>query len=375
MQLYRVGGAVRDELLGLPVSDQDWVVVGATPQQMEQLGYRPVGRDFPVFLHPKTAEEYALARTERKQGRGYKGFTVCADVDVTLEEDLLRRDLTINAMAQSADGELIDPWGGLEDLRARRLKAVSAAFAEDPLRVLRTARFAARFAQLGFVVEENTLQMMAQLVASGELLELKKERIWIEVEKALTSTKPSVFFCVLQQLHAIEQLWPALAVQLQRAPEVLDCLDQAAAVGLSQVQRLAVLGWFAQEEEVEQLAEDLLLPKQYQQQLLALVRVKSHPGLLARNAEEVMALFDRLDAWRHPELFATTLQLVTLLESINTAATLQVFLSEAQAIKAAALVQQGLKGTEVGVALKKQRLAFLQQQIRSQQQVNPEVDH
>lgn len=363
MQCYRVGGAVRDELLGLPVSDQDWVVVGSTPEQLEQLGYRPVGRDFPVFLHPRTGEEYALARTERKQGKGYKGFTVSADASVTLEEDLQRRDLTINAMAQTAEGELIDPWGGLEDLQNRRLRAVSEAFVEDPLRVLRTARFAARFAPLGFEVEETTRQMMEQLVASGELLELKKERVWIEIEKALACTKPSVFFYLLQQLGAVEQLWPGLAVQLRRAPEVLACLDRAAAAGLSQTQRLAVLGWFAQEAEVKQLAEDLLLPRPYQQQLLALVRIKGHSGLAAKEAEAVMELFDCLDAWRHPELFVSTLELVTLLESINTAASLQVLLSGVQAIKAAELVRQGLKGVAVGLALKEQRLSFLRQQI------------
>lgn len=369
MQFYRVGGAVRDELLGLPVSDQDWVVVGATPRQMEQLGYRPVGRDFPVFLHPKTAEEYALARTERKQGRGYKGFTVSADASVTLEEDLLRRDLTINAMAQDADGGLIDPWGGLQDLQSRRLRAVSEAFAEDPLRVLRTARFAARFAQLGFEVEETTRQMMVQLVVSGELLELKKERVWMEVEKALQTVTPGVFFAVLTELGAVKQLWPALAVQLQQAPQLLDYLDRVAAAGLSAEQRLAVLGWCADEAEAKQLAEELWLPRAYQQQLLALVRIKSHPGLAATNAEAVMALFDRLDAWRHPQLFAFTLQLVALLESIKTTTLLLNLLTGVQAIKAAALVRQGLKGAAVGQALRAQRLSFLRQQV------NPEVDH
>lgn len=363
MQFYRVGGAVRDQLLGLPVNDQDWVVVGATPEQMERLGYRPVGRDFPVFLHPKTGEEYALARTERKQGRGYKGFTVSADPSVTLEEDLQRRDLTINAMAQDAAGELIDPWGGLQDLHNRQLRAVSEAFAEDPLRVLRTARFAARFAPLGFQLEEQTRLLMKQLVASGELLELKKERIWIEMEKALQAQVPGVFFRLLAELGAVEQLWPALAVQLQESPALLDRLDQATTANLSAEQRLAVLGWCADEAEAKQLAEELWLPKAYQQQLLALVRIRNHPGLAATNAEEILALFDRLDAWRHPELFTSTLQLVALLEPISTTGILQKLLTGVQAIKAAELVQQGLKGAAVGQALREQRLSYLQQQI------------
>jgi len=187
MQVYLVGGAVRDELLYLPVKDRDWVVVGATPQQMEQEGFRPVGKDFPVFLHPKTHEEYALARTERKKGKGYKGFTVIASPEVTLEEDLLRRDLTINAMAKDTAGKIYDPYKGRQDIENKLLRAVSEAFSEDPLRVLRTARFAARFAHLGFSIEAKTLAKMQQLAASDELEYLTPERVWIEVEKALGS--------------------------------------------------------------------------------------------------------------------------------------------------------------------------------------------
>lgn len=177
MEIYLVGGAVRDRLLGLPVTERDWVVVGATPQAMRELGFRPVGKDFPVFLHPKTGEEYALARTERKSAPGHTGFVFHAAPEVTLEEDLRRRDLTINAIAESARGELIDPYGGRRDLERRVLRHVSDAFVEDPLRVLRVARFAARFAALGFRVAPETLGLMRAIAASGELEHLSAERI------------------------------------------------------------------------------------------------------------------------------------------------------------------------------------------------------
>src|SRR5690606_31911340 len=185
MQFYKVGGAVRDRLLGRPVSDTDWVVVGASAEAMQAQGYRPVGADFPVFLHPQSGEEYALARTERKSGRGYGGFTFYASPEVTLEEDLIRRDLTINAIAEDAEGRLIDPYGGQHDLALRLLRHVSPAFAEDPLRVLRVARFAARYAPLGFRVAEETLALMSEIAASGELAELTAERVWKEIARAL----------------------------------------------------------------------------------------------------------------------------------------------------------------------------------------------
>ena len=185
VQIYLVGGAVRDQMLGLTVKDRDHVVVGATEQQMLALGYRQVGKDFPVFLHPQTQEEYALARTERKIGRGYGGFSCYASPDVTLEQDLLRRDLTINAMALDADGKLYDPFNGQQDLQQRLLRHVSPAFVEDPLRVLRVARFAARFAAQGFTVAAETLTLMQQIAASGELQALTAERVWQELEKVL----------------------------------------------------------------------------------------------------------------------------------------------------------------------------------------------
>lgn len=212
MQIFKVGGAVRDQLLGRPVVDIDWVVVGATPEQMRAQGYRPVGDDFPVFLHPTSGEEYALARTERKSGHGYGGFTFHTSPDVTLEDDLLRRDLTVNAMAQDDNGTLFDPYGGQADLAARVLRHVSPAFAEDPLRVLRVARFAARYAYLGFSVHADTLALMRSLAESGELQHLTAERIWQEFARALMEDNPEVFIQVLRNCGALKALLPEVDV-------------------------------------------------------------------------------------------------------------------------------------------------------------------
>lgn len=208
MQIYKVGGAVRDRLLGRPASEVDWVVVGASAEQMLELGYRPVGADFPVFLHPQTGEEYALARTERKSGRGYGGFTFHASPDVTLEQDLIRRDLTVNAMAEDDQGNLIDPYNGQQDLEARVLRHVSPAFAEDPLRVLRVARFAARYAPFGFSVAPETLMLMRELADSGELAHLTAERSWKEISRALMEPRPDVFVQVLRDCGALAALLP-----------------------------------------------------------------------------------------------------------------------------------------------------------------------
>jgi len=210
MKIYLVGGAVRDQLLGLNVKDRDWVVVGATPEQMIREGFRPVGKDFPVFLHPDTHEEYALARTERKSGKGYKGFTFHTSPDVTLEQDLIRRDLSINAMAMDSEGVIIDPYGGRHDLEQRQLRHVSQAFSEDPLRVLRVARFAARFADLKFVVARETLALMQSLCAADELNHLSAERVWQEFERALQTPNPGVFLDVLSRCNALEKLMPEL---------------------------------------------------------------------------------------------------------------------------------------------------------------------
>lgn len=253
MKIYLVGGAVRDKLLGYPYKERDWVVVGATPDELLDQGYRPVGSDFPVFLHPQTSEEYALARTERKSGVGYKGFQFCTDPNVTLEEDLSRRDLTINAMALDDDGTLIDPYGGRSDLEKRVLRHVSDAFVEDPLRVLRVARFAARYAHLGFTVAPDTLLLMEQLSTSGELQHLTPERVWMETERALGERSPRTYIEVLRQCGALQVLLPEVERLFgvpQRAdyhPEVdtglhvLMSLDQAATLDDDPAVRFAVL--------------------------------------------------------------------------------------------------------------------------------------
>jgi tRNA nucleotidyltransferase (CCA-adding enzyme) len=211
MKIFLVGGAVRDRLLGRQPHEHDYVVVGAMPDELIALGYRPVGKDFPVFLHPATGEQYALARTERKTGPGYYGFETRFSPDVTLEDDLGRRDLTINAMAQDDDGTLVDPHGGRDDIEARVLRHVSAAFAEDPLRVLRVARFAARFAPLGFTVAPETMELMRGIVSSGEMSALVPERVWVETERALGEDRPTAYFAVLRDCGALAALFPEVA--------------------------------------------------------------------------------------------------------------------------------------------------------------------
>ena len=250
VKIYRVGGSVRDELLGRPVADRDWVIVGATPETLLASGYKPVGRDFPVFLHPETREEYALARTERKHGRGYRGFEFFASPDVTLEEDLARRDLTINAMARAGDGTLIDPFGGAEDLRTGILRHVSPAFIEDPLRVLRVARFAARF---GFDVAPETEALMKALVASGELAALSPERIWQELAIGLMETQPSRLLAVLRGCGALAQVLPEVDAlygvpqpvthhpEVDTGVHVARALDYAAHHGFALPVRYAIL--------------------------------------------------------------------------------------------------------------------------------------
>ncbi len=254
MKTYLVGGAVRDKLLGLKVKEKDWLVVGATPEQMLDKGFTPVGKDFPVFLHPETKEEYALARTERKSGTGYKGFTVYAAPTVSVEEDLFRRDLTINAIAKGANDNIIDPYNGQQDLDNRILRHVSPAFIEDPLRVLRLARFAAQFKHLGFTVAEETVDLVKEIARSGELDTLVPERIWQELKKALDSKHPDVFIEVLRQGEALAVIFPeidALFGVEQRAdyhPEIdtgthlLMCLQQAEKLGANTRTRYAVLG-------------------------------------------------------------------------------------------------------------------------------------
>jgi tRNA nucleotidyltransferase (CCA-adding enzyme) len=287
VKTYVVGGAVRDELLGLPVKDRDHVVVGSTPEEMERLGYKPVGRDFPVFLHPKTHEEYALARTERKSGRGYKGFTVHASPEVTLEEDLRRRDLTINAMAKADDGTIVDPFGGRQDLERKVLRHVSDAFGEDPVRILRIARFAARF---GFDVAPETLELMRGMVASGEADYLVPERVWQEFAKGLGEREPERMFEVLEAAGLREKLLPELRERLG--------IDGSLPV------RFARLAWPLKESEVQALCERLKVPGDVRE--LALLACRNRVALRASRLATPQALLEllkRTDAFRRPDRF------------------------------------------------------------------------
>jgi len=308
MKAYVVGGAVRDELLGLPVADRDWVVVGATPEELTRLGFKPVGKDFPVFLHPQTGEEYALARTERKSGRGYKGFTVYAAPDITLEEDLRRRDLTINAMARNEAGVLIDPFGGARDLAEGVLRHVSEAFGEDPVRVLRVARFAARY---GFRVAEETMQLMRRMVAEGEIEDLVAERVWQELARGLSETRPQRMFEVLEACGALARLMPevqAIRADQSRRLAFDAALGRAAA---SVPVRFALIAWFLPadhpggcERAVLASCERLRAPTEVRELALVVCRCKS---MLASaeglGAPDLLELLKRADAFRRRERF------------------------------------------------------------------------
>ena len=296
MKFYRVGGAVRDELLGLPVKDRDWVVVGATPEEMVRLGFKPVGKDFPVFLHPKTHEEYALARTERKSGHGYKGFTVYASPEVTLEEDLKRRDLTINAMAKAEDGTLIDPFGGKKDLEAGVLRHVSEAFAEDPVRILRVARFAARF---GFKVADETMKLMKQMVASGEADYLVPERVWQEFSRGLAEERPELMLEVLERCGLLRKAFPELKTWPKRFSGSVPV-------------RFALLTWPLKESEIETWCERLRAPSEVRE--LTLTACRSKVGLKASTPEALLGLLKGADAFRRPERFAELLEAARLAE-------------------------------------------------------------
>ena len=309
MKIYEVGGAVRDELLGLPVTDRDYVVVGATPDEMIDLGYRPVGKDFPVFLHPETHEEYALARTERKTGRGYHGFQFHASPDVTLEEDLQRRDLTINAIARDEEGRLFDPYNGADDLSVGVLRHVSPAFAEDPVRILRVARFAARF---GFEIAPETAELMREMVKSGEADALVPERVWQELSRGLMEERASRVFDVLRESGALERVAPELAAVFEdpeRGRETADALDDAAGAGAPLEARFAVLGRALDPYAIDALANRLKLPASVRDlAVLAARHTNSIVDADALTPEAILDLLNASDAWRRPERFADLLQ-------------------------------------------------------------------
>ena len=301
MKSYLVGGSVRDELLGLPVQDRDHVVVGADPDEMVKQGYRPVGADFPVFLHPETHEEYALARTERKTAPGYKGFVFHADRNVTLEDDLKRRDLTINAIAKADDGSLIDPHGGAKDLKAGVLRHVSEAFAEDPVRILRVARFAARF---GFAVAPETMKLMERMVQAGEADALVPERVWQEVSRGLMEKDPSRMIAVLRECGALARVMPEVDESFDRpeVPEELAArLDRAAARGYGIAVRFALLVLDMEVEAATRLAARVNAPNDCRDVALLAIQAREVVHTCFADAESTLTVLERADAFRRPD--------------------------------------------------------------------------
>ncbi len=335
MRVYLVGGAVRDRLLGRPVKERDWVVVGARPEELERDGFVPVGREFPVFLHPETHEEYALARLERKVGLGYRGFTTQFAPDVSLEDDLKRRDLTINAMAETPSGEVIDPYGGRRDLEARLLRHVSEAFVEDPVRILRVARFAARYADLGFRVAEDTLALMKRMTESGEVDALVPERVWQETERALGESRPDVFFETLRGCGALNKIFPEIAAlygvpqpprwhpEIDTGVHVMLVIRYAASIGAPTIVRFAALvhdlgkalsppeHWPSHRghEEagvplIEALCDRLRISNAYRE--LAILTARHHASIhraAELRATTLLKLLETVDAFRRPERF------------------------------------------------------------------------
>lgn len=335
MQIFLVGGAVRDDLLGLPITERDWVVVGATPERLNKLGFKPVGKDFPVFLHPDTQEEYALARTEKKTHPGYKGFSFCADISVSLEADLQRRDLTINAMAMTVDKKLIDPFGGQKDLKEKVLRHVSPAFVEDPVRLLRLARFAARYKSLGFTVAPETLELIQAMVAQGEVDALVPERVWKELDKALGEADPQVFFEILKGCGALKKLFPEIDAlfgipanpvhhpEIDTGVHTLMTLAQAARLTQDKVVRFAALvhdlGKARTPKEhwpkhinherlglapINTLCSRTKAPRLYQE--LACITAQYHllcHRVLSLKPSTLVDLLTKIDAFRRPDRF------------------------------------------------------------------------
>jgi tRNA nucleotidyltransferase (CCA-adding enzyme) len=354
MQCYLVGGAVRDKLLGYPHHERDWVVVGATPAAMVAAGYKPVGRDFPVFLHPQTREEYALARIERKSGHGYHGFTFYSSPDVTLEQDLARRDLTINAIAEDEHGHLIDPYGGQRDLQQRVLRHVAPAFAEDPLRVLRVARFAARYHHLGFHIADETLELMRAIVDAGEIEHLVAERIWKETERALSEASPAVYFETLRHCGALARLCPELDVAS------FDNLTQAAQQSNDGVVRFAALCAPLDRDAAIVFCTRIKAPNDCRE--LALLAIAQMAAIANCNdGQQALALFDSADAWRRPERFAQLLAVARALQ-IPTTKThrLEQLRPLAAAIDTQTLIAQGFSGKALGEQLRHERLRAIE---------------
>jgi len=363
MQIYQVGGAVRDKLLGLPISDRDFVVVGATYAQMQKLGFKAVGKHFPVFLHPQTGEEYALARTERKSGKGYGGFTFYADSDVSLQQDLSRRDLTINAIAMDKNGVLIDPYNGLVDLSNKILRHVSPAFVEDPLRVLRVARFAARFAHLGFIVADETMLLMQQIVQSGELAFLSSERIWQEFAKALTMPSPQIFIAVLHQCGALAFLMPDLDFARSFAN-----LSKAANTQQDALIRFACLLFNLAQSAIKKIGSTYKIPNDY----IDLSLLSSKLYLFAQNLPnlkidqipaQMLTFLLQADFYRRPQRLNNAILVLDIcaFELKEITAFILDCAEKTALISPQNLVKNGLKGAQISAELNNLRTQTISQ--------------
>jgi tRNA nucleotidyltransferase (CCA-adding enzyme) len=356
MQVYLVGGAVRDELLGRPVLERDWVVVGATPAEMERAGYRAVGREFPVFLHPVTKEEYALARQERKTGPGYRGFSVHFSPDVTLEQDLQRRDLTINAMARGDDGVLVDPYGGNRDLEQRWLRHVSTAFVEDPVRVLRVARFAARFAAQGFRLAPETAQLLGEMVRNGEVNALVPERVWREMQRALTEANPESFFDVLQGCGALKVIIP----ELSWSDSDREALTRVVPLSADGSVRFAALMAGIDHHVIHALCERLRVPADYRDlaRLASRFATRLAMGLGATPAKNLLDVFEKSDALRRPERFEKLL--LATRSRVSVEATIPAALAAVTPVRLTGEQLATLNGPDIAIALHTARLQRLE---------------
>lgn len=353
-RVYKVGGAVRDTLLNYPHSETDWVVVGATPEALTASGFKQVGADFPVFLHPQTGEEFALARTERKSGQGYHGFTVHADPSVTLEEDLLRRDLTINAMALDEHGDIIDPHGGQRDLDAKVLRHVSANFSEDPLRVLRTCRFAARYHHLGFIVAPETMTLMHDIVTRGELTTLAPDRVWRETERALSEKTPRIYFSLIKALDADRILFPFSVTE-----NALDALDSMTSQAPNSLHRWAGLAASATASE-QTTTPSINIPKRYDQ---LSARVQACLRQPPKNAEDALAFLEHFDAFRQGSQLADGLLVLGAIDrafDVNQVDRLERARQLTTGIGGGQFANEGLQGPEIKEALASERLRQLE---------------
>lgn len=357
MKIYLVGGAVRDQLLGLPIKERDWVVVGSTRENMLNLGYKQVGKDFPVFLHPKSKEEYALARTERKTKAGYAGFEFNADPSITLEEDLMRRDITINAIAQSEDKTLIDPYHGQEDLTKKILRHVSPAFSEDPVRILRIARFAARWKEFTVAIETN--ELMKTMVNNGEVDALTPERVWRECSRALSEKNPERFIEVLEDCSSFEKLFP---IELKRKTAI-QRLMKATKISESPEIRFAAWTCLLNEEQLTNLITHYKIQNHYGDLALLIVRHESLCENL-NSAEAILNCFQKTDAFRRPERFEHFLSVCEAIhEKPADKKLLTTILGTLLKVKLRDLLKPGLSGEQIAEVVASDRLRIIQETL------------